>query len=45
MSEGTFGEAPTAYYDLLRVENGLIVEHWDVIQEIPAQMAHDNGMF
>ena len=45
MSEGTLGETPTAYYDLLRLENGLIVEHWDVIQEIPATMAHDNGKF
>ena len=45
MSEGTLGETPTAYYDLFRIENGLIVEHWDVIQEIPATMAHDNGKF
>lgn len=45
MSEGTFGEAPTAYFDLLRLEDGKIVEHWDVIQEIPTEMAHDNGKF
>jgi predicted SnoaL-like aldol condensation-catalyzing enzyme len=45
MSEGTFGDTPTAYYDLFRLDDGKIVEHWDVIQEIPAEMAHDNGKF
>jgi predicted SnoaL-like aldol condensation-catalyzing enzyme len=45
VSEGLFGDAPTAYYDLFRLEDGRIVEHWDVIQEIPAEMAHDNGKF
>ena len=45
LSEGTFGDAPTAYYDLFRLEDGRIVEHWDVISAIPAEMAHDNGKF
>lgn len=44
-SEGEWGGKPQAFYDLFRVQNGKIVEHWDVIQEIPAQMAHNNGMF
>lgn len=44
-NEGDFGGAPTVFYDLFRIENGKIIEHWDVIQEIPAEMAHDNGMF
>ena len=44
-SEGELGGTPTAFYDLFRVEDGQIVEHWDVLQEIPAEMAHDNGMF
>lgn len=35
----------SASYDLFRVENDKIVEHWDVIQEIPEKMAHENGMF
>jgi predicted SnoaL-like aldol condensation-catalyzing enzyme len=44
-SEGDFGGKATAFYDLFRVEDGLIVEHWDVVQEIPEKFAHDNGMF
>lgn len=44
-SEGSFGGAPTAFFDLFRVEAGKIVEHWDVISDIPAEMAHDNGKF
>lgn len=50
-SEGAFGAAdkptPTAFYDLFRLENGLIVEHWDVIAEIPAkdQSKNTNGKF
>jgi predicted SnoaL-like aldol condensation-catalyzing enzyme len=45
LSEGTLGDVPTAYYDLFRLDDGKIVEHWDVISQIPAEMAHDNGKF
>ena len=34
VSEGTYGGAPTRYYDLWRVENGKITEHWDVMETI-----------
>lgn len=46
-SDGLFGGVPTAYYDLNRIQDGLIVEHWGVQQTIPPpeQFAHDNGKF
>lgn len=45
VSEGKFGGKPTAFFDLFRVENGKVKEHWDVLQEVPATTAHNNGMF
>ena len=45
VSEGKFDGKPTAFFDLFRVENGKVAEHWDVLQEIPSKMAHNNGMF
>jgi predicted SnoaL-like aldol condensation-catalyzing enzyme len=44
-SEGDWNGKPMAIYDLFRVDEGYIVEHWDVLQKIPAEMAHENGMF
>jgi len=47
VSEGTFGGKHTSFYDLFRVENGKIAEHWDVIEEIPAKenWKNSNGKF
>ena len=47
VSEGTFGGAPTAYYDLWRVENGKIAEHWDVMETIADKSTwqNENGKF
>lgn len=47
VSEGTFGGAPTAYYDLFRVENGKIAEHWDVMETIAEKSTwqNQNGKF
>ncbi|MEU0565986.1 nuclear transport factor 2 family protein [Nonomuraea sp. NPDC005983] len=44
VAEGEFG-VPVAYYDLFRVADGKIVEHWDVIAPIPADLPHGNGLF
>ena len=38
------GKPGAAGVDFFRVENGKIVEHWDVWQKIPDEMPHDNGM-
>jgi predicted SnoaL-like aldol condensation-catalyzing enzyme len=47
ITEATFGGVPTGIYDLYRIENGKIAEHWDTLQEIPprADWKNDNGKF
>lgn len=48
MSEGKFGKGDhVAFFDLFRLEEGLIVEHWDVIQPIPekSEWKNQNGKF
>ncbi len=46
VSEGEWNGKQQVFYDLFRVSNGKMVEHWDVIQEIPSEeLANNNGMF
>ena len=47
ISEGTFMNQHVAFYDLFRLSNGKIVEHWDTIETIPAQSEwqNSNGKF
>ncbi|MGJ8732049.1 MAG: nuclear transport factor 2 family protein [Cellulophaga sp.] len=47
VSEGNLGEEHNAFYDLFRIEEGKIAEHWDVIQNIPAKAdwKNENGKF
>ena len=40
------GEADLAVVDIFRLDdNGMIVEHWDVVQRVPDNPKNGNGMF
>jgi predicted SnoaL-like aldol condensation-catalyzing enzyme len=39
------GQPSLALADFFRLERGKVVEHWDVIQEVPDTAANPNGMF
>lgn len=47
VSEGSLGGTHTAFYDLFRIADARIAEHWDVIEAIPprAEWKNDNGKF
>ena len=47
VSEGNYGGDHTAFYDLFRLANGKVVEHWDTIERIAPrnEWKNDNGKF
>ena len=47
LSEGSFKGQDVAFYDLYRIEEDKILEHWDVVEIIPepTKRKNDNGKF
>jgi len=43
ISEGSLGGQAVAFYDLFRLQDGKLVEHWDTIEAIPARGDWKNG--
>lgn len=45
--EGSFNGVHSAFYDLFRVADGKLMEHWDTTEEIPqrSEWRNDNGKF
>jgi len=45
--EGTLAEAHSSFYDLFRLADGKIVEHWDTTEDVPpkSEWKNNNGKF
>ncbi len=39
------GDLGMAVVDIFRMEEGMIAEHWDVLQDMPANSVNSNSMF
>ena len=39
------GDPGFAVMDIFRMENGLVKEHWDVVQDVPTDSPNPNSMF
>ena len=47
VTEGSLTGEHVSFYDLFRIENGKIVEHWDTVDKVPprSEWVNDNGKF
>lgn len=47
VSEGIFMKEKVSFYDIFRIENGKVVEHWDVVEKIlpESEAKNKNGKF
>lgn len=45
LGEGKLSKVRFSIFDIYRVENGKIAEHWNVTEKIPSKMRHDNTAF
>ena len=39
------GDPGMSIIDIFRMVDGMVQEHWEVVQEIPAELPHGNGIF
>ncbi len=39
------GDPGMSIVDIFRMEDGRVKEHWEVVQDIPADLPHTNGIF
>lgn len=47
VSEGIFMKEKVAFYDIFRIEDGKVVEHWDTIEKLmpESEAKNSNGKF
>jgi predicted SnoaL-like aldol condensation-catalyzing enzyme len=44
-NRGSNSPGTKAVVDIFRIENGKVVEHWDVLQDVPSNAKNTNTMF